>query len=67
MVIGERFTKNGKTYEVTQVNPWGYGYKQVKEEVFAPTFDSKKVETSEVFPVEEEVKKPVTRRKRTVK
>ena len=68
MNIGDRFVKNGKLVEVTSVATWGYGYKEVTEEkpqkADVPVFG--KTEHEEETPVvEKEVKKPVTRRKRT--
>ena len=62
MNIGDRFTKNGKTYEVTAINEWGYGFKKVTDEVFEVTEEVPET-TPEV--VEEEVpvvKKPRARR-----
>ena len=52
MVVGEKFTKNGKTYVVTQV--WGnnYGFREVED---LPVFE----ETKAVEEVPEE--KPVKR------
>ena len=63
MVVGERFTKNGKTYEVTAV--WGteYGFKEVKE---APVEETKEIPTfeEEVEEVIEAPKKRAGRRKK---
>ena len=58
MNVGDRFTRNGKTYVVTQV--WGnnYGMREVGEEVSVPVFE----ETPEVK--EETPKKKVVRRKK---
>lgn len=42
MYVGERFEKDGKTYEVTSVFGTNYGYKEVKEEkVELPVFVEK--------------------------
>lgn len=59
MVVGERFVKDGKTYEVSEV--WGnnYGFHEVKEE--APKVEEAPV--VEEIPVEE-VKKPKRGRKK---
>lgn len=70
MNIGDRFLKNGKLVEVTSVATWGYGYKEVTEEkatkVDVPVFGKTEPEPEEETPVaEKEVRKPVTRRKRT--
>ena len=53
MLVGERFTKNGKTYEVTAV--WGseYGFREATETT--PVFE----ETKEVPTFEEEVKEAI--------
>ena len=53
MVVGERFVKDGKTYEVSEV--WGnnYGFHEVKDE--APVVEETPVE---------EVKKPKRGRKK---
>ena len=60
MNVGDRFTRNGKTYVVTQV--WGnnYGMREVEEDV--PVFE----ETTEepVEEVKEAPKKKVVRRKK---
>ena len=48
MEVGDRFEKDGKYYEVTQVLPNGYGLKRVTEEKI-------------VFPATEE--KPVIRKR----
>ena len=55
MVVGERFTQNGKTYVVTQV--WGsnYGFREADEEPL-PVFEET---VSKEEKVEEE--KPVKR------
>ena len=53
MVVGERFVKDGKTYEVSEV--WGnnYGFHEVKEEVIPeevreiPTFEEEVEEAIE--------------------
>ena len=60
MVVGERFVKDGKTYEVSEV--WGnnYGFHEVKEE--APKVEEALVVEEEI-PVEE-VKKPKRGRKK---
>ena len=41
MKVGDRFTKDGKNYEVTRIiDSKNYGFKEVAEEpVFQPTFD----------------------------
>ena len=55
MNVGDRFTKNGKTYVVTQV--WGdnFGMREVEDEVKeVPVFEEK----------EEAPKKKVVRRKK---
>lgn len=70
MNIGDRFVKNGKLVEVTSVATWGYGYKEVIEDkplkADVPVFGKTEPEPEEETPVvEKEVKKPVTRRKRT--
>lgn len=55
MEVGDRFEKNGKYFEVTQVLPGGYGLKEVKEEKI-------------VFPATEiDEEKPVVRRRTTRK
>lgn len=62
MVVGERFVKDGKTYEVSEV--WGnnYGFHEVKDE--APVAEETPVEeVKEEIPVEE-VKKPKRGRKK---
>lgn len=64
MVVGERFTKNGKTYEVTEVYGNEYGFKEVKEEAL-PVFEEK-VEVEEEIPdfekeVEEVIEAPKKR------
>ena len=55
MVVGERFVKDGKTYEVSEV--WGnnYGFHEVKEEVKEPITE----EVKEVPTFEEEVEKAI--------
>ena len=51
MEVGDRFEKNGKYYEVTQILPNGYGLKRVTEEKI-------------VFPAtESEDEKPVIRKR----
>ena len=52
MKVGDRFEKDGKLVEVTQVHSYGYGYKRVVDE-------EKPVHVE--LPVEEE--KPVMRRR----
>lgn len=70
MFIGDRFYKDGKLVEVVAINPWGYSYKTVKEEVFKPTIEPtvEKEEAPAVFPAEEKEpekeKKAVVRRTR---
>jgi len=56
MKVGDRFEKDGKYVEVTQVSSWGYGYREVKkeDEVVSPAPE-----------IEEE--KPVVRRRTTRK
>lgn len=64
MVVGERFVKDGKTYEVSEV--WGnnYGFHEVKDEVKeVPVFEAPVEEVKEEIPVEE-VKKPKRGRKK---
>ena len=58
MVVGEKFTRDGKTYVVTDV--WGnnFGMREVKEEENVPVFE----DTPEVK--EETPKKKVVRRKK---
>ena len=58
MNVGDRFTRNGKTYVVTQV--WGnnYGMREVDDE------EAKEVPVFEETPVEEAPKKKVVRRKK---
>ena len=61
MVVGERFVKDGKTYEVSEV--WGnnYGFHEVKEEVKEPITE----EVREIPTFEEEVEEAIeTPRKR---
>ena len=64
MNIGDRFKKDGKLIEVTSVNDWGYGFKEVVEEEALPE------DTVFDFPAEEvqepkvEPKKVVRRRKK---
>ena len=56
--VGERFTLNGKLYEVTDV--WGeeYGFKEVTEEL--PVFEEPKNEEIEETPTfEEEVEEVI--------
>ena len=57
MVVGEKFTRNGKTYVVTQV--WGdnYGFREVED---IPVFE----ETPKEEVKEEAPKKKVVRRKK---
>jgi hypothetical protein len=76
MNIGDRFYKDGKLIEVTSIERWGYGFREVTEEVFKatpePVFKAEEPVVEEpVFPAEEteEVKeeKPVRKpRKRKV-
>lgn len=56
MNVGDRFEKDGKLIEVTQILPGGYGFKEVKEEKI-------------VFPASEEIEeeKPVVRKRTTRK
>jgi len=57
MYIGERFEKDGKTYEVTSVFGSNYGFKEVEAvNVNIPVFDDEPKEE-----VKEEVKEPVRR------
>ena len=58
-MIGDRFTKDGKTYEVTSENPWGIGYREVKNEVFEVPEEVFEEPVIEEKPV---VKKPRARR-----
>lgn len=55
MVVGERFVKDGKTYEVSEV--WGnnYGFHEVKEEVKEPIAE----EVREIPTFEEEVEEAI--------
>lgn len=56
MKVGDRFEKDGKLVEVTQVHPYGYGYKRVVDE-------TKPVHV----PVEPEEEKPVIKRRTTTR
>jgi len=62
MVVGERFTKNGKTYQVTEI--WGdeYGFCEVTDEIL-PVFEEK-VEEVETPTFEEEVEEEIAPKKR---
>lgn len=62
MKIGDRFIKDGKTYEVSDV--WGnnYGFREVKEEV-TPVEEVKEVPTFEEE-VEEVIEAPKKRGRR---
>jgi len=55
MVVGERFVKDGKTYEVSEV--WGnnYGFHEVKEEVKEPIIE----DVREIPTFEEEVEEAI--------
>lgn len=46
MNVGDRFERDGKLIEVTQILPGGYGFKEVKEEkiVFPATEETKEIE-----------------------
>jgi len=50
MNIGDRFKKDGKLIEVTSVNDWGYGFKEVVEEEALPE------DTVFDFPAEDSMK-----------
>lgn len=60
MVVGEKFTRNGKTYVVTQV--WGenYGFREVED---LPVFEETKEEVKEEVKEEKPVKRVVRRKK----
>lgn len=63
MNIGDRFHKDGKLIEVTSVERWGYGYREVEEEVFKatkePVFKAEEPKLKEpVFPAEEVKEEP---------
>lgn len=63
MVVGEKFTRNGKTYVVTQV--WGenYGFREVEDlPVFEETVPEKE-EVKEEVKEEKPVKRVVRRKK----
>ena len=62
-MIGDRFVKDGKTYEVTSENSWGMGYRLVKDEEIVPeeVFEVTPEEIPEEEPIVEPVKK--TRRR----
>lgn len=69
MVVGERFTKDGKTYEVIDVWGTNYSFKEVKDEplpVFEETEEVKETPTfeEEVEEVIEAPKKRGGRRKK---
>ena len=75
MYIGERFVRDGKLVEVTSINTWGYGFREVSSETFKATADEPVKAEEEVFPEtiepeEEPEEKPVVKRttkKRTTK
>lgn len=60
MVVGEKITRDGKTYVITDV--WGnnFGMREVKEEENVPVFEDTPVEEVK----EETPKKKVVRRKK---
>ncbi|WP_034452442.1 hypothetical protein [Butyrivibrio sp. AE2032] len=60
MVVGEKITRDGKTYVITDV--WGnnFGMREVKEEENVPVFEETPVEEVK----EETPKKKVVRRKK---
>ena len=62
MIPGEKFTRDGKTYIVTEV--WGnnYGFREVKEEL--PVFEETPSFEEEVKEAIEAPKKKVVRRKK---
>ena len=62
MVVGERFTKNGKTYVVSEVWGTNYGFREVEDlPVFEETVPEKEIVEE---PKEEAPKKRVVRRKK---
>lgn len=63
MEVGQRFTKNGKTYVVTEVWGTNFGMREVTEDEL-PTFEAEKTFEEEVEAAIEEPKKKVTRRKK---
>lgn len=60
MVVGEKITRDGKTYVITDV--WGnnFGMREVKEEENVPVFEDTPVEEVK----QETPKKKVVRRKK---
>ena len=66
MVVGERFTKNGKTYVVSEVWGTNYGFREVEDlPVFEETVPEKEIVTEPKEEVKEEApKKRVVRRKK---
>ena len=62
MVVGEKFTRDGKTYVVTEVWGQNYGMREVKEDL--PVFEETPTFEEEVKEAIEAPKKKVVRRKK---
>lgn len=62
MVVGEKFTRNGKTYVVTEVWGQNFGMREVEDDL--PAFEETPTFEEEVKEAIEAPKKKVVRRKK---